>query len=127
MPETIIQSEGHQIMKIQLCKLVLLAPLAGLIASGCDVYVRPPAAQVAVSVPGEVVVDTAPPPVPVEVMTVSPGPDFVWIGGAWFWAGGRWQWERGHWDHPPRPGAVWVAHHYEFRNGRHVFVRGGWR
>lgn len=116
-------------MKTKLLRLVLLASLAGLFAAGCTVYVRPPAAQVAVSAPGEVVVEGAPPPAPpyVDVVTLSPGPDFIWIGGAWFWGGGRWQWERGHWARPPHRGAVWVAHHYEYRNGRHVFVRGGWR
>jgi len=116
-------------MKTKLLKLALLAPLAGLVVAGCDVYVRPPPAQVTVSAPDEVVVVDAPPSAPpyVEVETVSPGPDYIWIGGAWFWDGGRWEWQRGHWDHPPHRGATWVAHHYEYRNGRHVFVRGGWR
>jgi hypothetical protein len=110
-------------------KSVVLASLGGLFVAGCNVYVRPPAAQVAVTVPGEVVVAEAPPPAPpyVEVMAASPGPDFIWIGGAWFWGGARWQWERGHWARPPHRGAVWMPHHYEFRNGRHIFVRGGWR
>ena len=24
-------------------------------------------------------------------------------------------------------GAGWVPHHYEYRNGAHVFISGGWR
>ena len=114
-------------MTSKLLKLAFLAPLAGLVLSGCDVYVRPPPAQVVVGAPGEVVVDTVPPPDQVEVVTASPGPDFVWTGGVWVWGGGRWVWERGHWDLPPRRGMVWAPHRYEVRNGHRVFVRGGWR
>jgi hypothetical protein len=116
-------------MKTKLVKPIVLTVLAGMIAAGCDVTVRPPVAQVDVAVPGEVVVEGAPPAAPpvVDVQTASPGVDFVWIPGAWYWGGARWEWERGRWDRPPHPGAHWVAHHYEYRNGRHVFVRGGWR
>jgi hypothetical protein len=28
---------------------------------------------------------------------------------------------------PADPGAVWVPHQYVNRDGKHVFVRGGWR
>ena len=109
-------------MKTMLWKSVVAASLLGLFAGGCDVYVRPPAG-------GEVVVGGAPPTAPpyVDVQTISPGPDFIWIGGTWMWGGNGWVWERGHWDRPPHPGAVWTANHYEFRNGHHVFVRGRWR
>jgi len=116
-------------MRTKLIHAVALASLAGLLAAGCDVYVRPPAAGVVVTAPGEVVVASAPPVAPpyVEVAPMAPGPEFVWIGGAWIWGGGRWEWERGRWERRPRPGAVWMAHHYEYRNGHHVFIRGGWR
>ena len=120
---------GFYSMKSALLKSVVLASVAGLFAAGCDVYVRPPAGGVVVTAPVDVEVGGPPPTAPpyVEVQTVSPGPDFVWIGGLWVWGGGRWVWERGHWDRPPHPGAVWVPHRYVYRNGRHVFVRGGWR
>jgi len=115
-------------MKTKFLKSIVLASLAGLCVTACDVYVRPPGGQVVVAAPGEVDVSGAPPPAPVDVQVgVAPGPDYVWIGGAWFWGGHGWEWQRGRWDRPPHPGAVWVAHHYENRNGRHVFVRGGWR
>ena len=107
--------------------------LAGAIpASGCVyrervVYRQPPAQVVTTqSVGTEVTVTEAPPAPIIETVTVSPGPAFIWIGGGWAWHG-RWVWEAGHWAHPPRPGAVWVAHRYEYRNGVHVFIRGGWR
>jgi len=79
-----------------------------------------------VSVGGELEVGVAPPAPLVDVRVASPGVDFVWIPGAYVW-NGRWVWEGGRWDHPPRRGAVWVPHHYVYRGGRHVFVRGGWR
>jgi len=67
------------------------------------------------------------PPVPiVEDITPAPGIGFVWIEGAWAWHG-RWVWEAGHWDRPPHPGAVWVPHRYVVHNGRHIFIRGGWK
>jgi hypothetical protein len=110
-------------MKNYLLRLILVAAtVPGLLTVGCDVHVRPPGT--------EVVVSSAPPPPPtvVDVETPAPGSDFVWIGGVWVWGpGGNWVWERGHWDRPPHPGAVWVAHSYAYRDGRHVFVRGGWR
>ncbi len=106
--------------------LILLIALSSLLATGCVIRERtvyrpgpPPARE-------EVVVTEAPPPAPTEVVTVSPGPAFVWIGGNWVWHG-RWVWERGHWARPPHPGAVWVPHRYEYRNGVHVFIRGGWQ
>lgn len=108
-------------MKTKAAKSILLAVVAGLVAAGCDVYVRPPAAEVEVS--------GAPPPAPeVDVQTPMPAPGYVWIGGAWEWGpDNRWVWRRGRWDRPPRAGAEWRASHYEYRNGRHVYVRGGWR
>jgi hypothetical protein len=61
-----------------------------------------------------------------EVVTAPPAVGYIWIPGAWEW-NGRWVWAAGRWAYPPRPGAVWVPHHYENRNGVNVFIRGGWR
>jgi hypothetical protein len=99
-------------MKSKLLKSVVVALVAGVMVSACEVSVRSPA--------GEVVVSDAPPAALVDPVIASPGPDFVWIGGVWVWQGG-------HYERPPHAGAVWVAHRYEVRNGRRVFVRGGWR
>ena len=55
------------------------------------------------------VVQEPPPPTPVETVTVvTPGPDYVWLGGEWVWNGG-WVWVGGHWGYPPRPGVIWVG------------------
>jgi hypothetical protein len=74
----------------------------------------------------ETVVNEAPPAPLTEVVMSSPGPDFAWIGGVWVW-NNRWVWEAGRWDRRPSAGAAWVPHKYENRNGKHVFVRGGWK
>jgi hypothetical protein len=117
-------------MKIMpLLKSAILIVVGSSLLTGCVVRERvvyrqaPPApAQVG----QEVVVDEAPPAPIVEAVTVAPAPGLIWIGGCWAWHG-HWVWETGRWAHPPRPGAVWMPHHYEYRNGVHVFIRGGWR
>ncbi len=44
------------------------------------------------------------PPVPLpETVVAAPGPDYVWVGGAWLWLGDRWSWRRGYWHKPSRP------------------------
>jgi len=109
-------------------KSTLLVATGLLLVSGCVVRERvvyrqaPPPATTG----EEVVVTDAPPPPIVETVTLSPGPAFIWVGGGWVWRG-HWAWERGRWVRPPHPGAVWVPHHYEYRGGVHVFIRGGWR
>ena len=113
--------------RLMLAKSLVIVSLSAICLGGCTVR------ETAYSTPGGVATDTevdvsGPPPAPlVDVETASPGPDFVWIGGSWVWVGGRWSWEAGRWEHRPHPGAVWVPHHYEYRNGRHVFTRGHWR
>ena len=91
------------------------------LGSGCDSYTAQPSQPAA-----EVEVNSAPPAPIVEDIPRSPGEGYIWISGAWVWSG-RWTWESGHWDRPPRPGAVWVPHRYAVHDGKHVFVRGGWR
>ncbi|HXN36200.1 MAG TPA: hypothetical protein VN877_08510 [Opitutaceae bacterium] len=111
------------------------AALASVLAltSGCVVAVRPAPAPVVYTQPayaeppGEVVVDTEPPPPQYEVVPVAPAPGFIWIGGYYHWYGGRWVWYRGHYERPPHAGAAWVGARYEVRAGRRVYIRGFWR
>jgi hypothetical protein len=116
-------------MKINYNTLKMVAALSTscFLAAGCYVEARGPRAEVGVAAPGEVYVDAAPPALLVETPPPMPGDGFIWIGGDWFWEGGRWRWHGGRWDRPPHPGARFVANHYEYRGGRHVYVRGGWR
>jgi hypothetical protein len=103
---------------------LVLVTAASLLAAGCAV--REHGSREGVAVRGEVDVPAPPPPVEVDQFSPAPGPGYVWIAGAWNW-NGNWIWERAHWAYPPRPGAVWEAHRYAEKDGRHVFVRGGWR
>jgi len=104
----------------------LAITLAGLVlASGC--VTRPPAeAESGARVGQEIIVPTAPPLPVTEDVTVSPGAGFIWVGGAWDWVG-HWVWESGHWARPPKPGMTWVPHQFEYRAGKRVFIRGGWK
>jgi hypothetical protein len=75
----------------------------------------------------EVAVGASPPPPVIESVTVAPGPDYLWIPGAWRWRHGRWVWFRGHWELPPRRGAIWITGGWEYHGGRTVWVDGYWR
>lgn len=98
---------------------------AGLV-TGCmhERVIQPPA--VVSSGRAEIEV-TEPPPAPIaESIMISPGAGYVWIPGAWDWRGNAWVWEKGRWVIPPEPGSYWVPHRYEYRNGKHMFIPGGW-
>ena len=77
--------------------------------------------------PREIVVAQAPPAVVVEQRVAAPGPDYIWVEGAWVWRHDRWDWERGKWVRPPRRSAEWVPAHYRVQNGRHVYIPGYWK
>ncbi len=102
---------------------VALAAAAGLLATGCVVvparggYYGGAPADGGYYSGGPVAV--APPPLQTDVITVAPGPAYIWIGGFWNWVGGRHVWVGGHWA-PHRPGHHWVPHQWQ-REG------GGWR
>jgi hypothetical protein len=74
-------------------------------------------------------VDAPPPPPRAEVVVgVSPGPDYIWVGGFWDGTPGHYVWRAGHWDRPPRPHAAWVAPHWEKdHDGHYHQVKGEWR
>lgn len=89
------------------------------------VVVPPPPPAGATS---DIVVADPPPPAPeVDVMTVSPGPGYVWLAGYWGWESGHRVWFRGHWERPPHGYRVWVAPRWEHSRRGYVFVRGHWR
>ena len=76
----------------------------------------------------QVVVEGSEPPTPiVEEVGPAPGPEYVWVTGAWVWRHHHWEWIRGHWVFPPRRGAVWIEGRWDHRGGRVVWVDGFWR
>ena len=99
---------------------VILIPLL----SSCATYVRP-----------------VPPPLQNEIVSASPYPGAVWVGGYWVWMHGGYVWIPGSWRSAPPPmqvevigvapysGAEWVPGHWawRYRYGRYVWIRGHYR
>ena len=82
-----------------------------LLLAGCAARVGPAGVEFAVR---------APPRVRVEVRSVSPGPEYVWIGGYYAWRGGDYVWVPGRWDRPPQ------ASYRRWQPGHWVQARQGW-
>jgi len=70
-----------------------------------------------------VVINVAPPPPRIEVMTPAPSPSHVWIDGYWRWNNGRHDWVNGHWE-ARRDGYFWAPGHW-VRNGNSWTFSGG--
>ncbi len=87
-----------------------------------------PSAQPTPQVVAPTVMAPAAPPAPqVEVVPVTPGPDYVWMPGYWSWNGTVWIWVGGRWGPRPYPHAVWVGPHW-VRHGHYYAWQGGhWR
>jgi hypothetical protein len=109
-------------MKKSLLVSAILVAGALVLLTGCVerrvVYVQGPP-------PGTVVAE-APPAPPAEVVTVAPGPGYVWVGGNWSWQG-RWVWIPGYWAARPHPHAVWVGGHWAPHARGYIWVGGHWR
>jgi len=77
--------------------------------------------------PATIIVQQDPPPPPADVVVISPGPDYVWVGGEYTWVGANWVWVGGHWGYPPHPHAIWVGgSRWHDGHGWH-YTRGYWR
>jgi len=94
---------------------------------------RPATAVVAVTPPppsplaGEIIVQTAPPPLRFEHRGPRPGHEYVWLNGYWVFRDGHHVWIAGHWDRPPHGRRVWVEPRWERHGGSYVFIEGRWR
>jgi hypothetical protein len=88
----------------------------------------PASAQVEVSLPSvEVHVGhRAPPPLRRERIAVRPGPDYVWVNGAWDWQGNDWAWAPGRWERPSYRGARWVKARYRREGDAWRYEPGHW-
>jgi hypothetical protein len=67
-----------------------------------------------------------PPPRPVEVVPVAPGPDWAWHPGYHRWDGHGYVWVAGHYEHPPYAHAHWVEGHWANHGGGWVWHEGHW-
>jgi len=57
---------------------------------------------------------------------VSPGPEYVWIGGEWEWSGGNYRWREGSWQRH-REGRAWKSGYWENGNKGYRWHRGNWQ
>jgi hypothetical protein len=109
-------------MKLQTPPFLALAVtmIASFPAAGCTVYTTPPAQT-------EMAYAETPPPPPaplVEVIPVTPGPEYVWVPGRHEWNGHRYVWIGGRYDRDPRRDARYVRGHWEHRGRVTVWVDG---
>lgn len=74
-----------------------------------------------------VVVPEPPPRVRVEVRTVRPSRDHIWVDGYWNWHEHSYVWIGGRWGIPPQRGRVWVAPRYERAERGGHYTSGHWR
>ena len=72
----------------------------------------------------EVYIDVAPPAPRHEVIPAARH-GYVWAPGYWDWRHGRHVWVKGHWERE-RKGYYWHPSRWEQREGRWVFERGRW-
>ena len=63
------------------------------------------------------VVGTTPPAPLVEQIVVAPGPDYLWVDGAWLWFGNCWAWHSGYWHRPEYPHSFEHPHMSEHSHG----------
>jgi hypothetical protein len=69
-----------------------------------------------------------PPPRQEVIVGVSPGPDFIWVGGYWDGSPGHYTWVGGRWDHPPHAHGQWFAPHWDKgTDGHYHQTKGEWR
>lgn len=69
-------------------------------------------------------IDVAPPQLRHEVMPAA-RPGFVWQTGYWDWRAGRHHWVKGYWV-KERRGMYWHPNRWEQRDGRWALERGRW-
>ena len=67
-----------------------------------------------------------PPPLPVYVQPVIPGPDFMWCPGYWAWGEFGYFWVPGTWVRAPGPGLLWTPGYWAWNDGIYVWRAGYW-
>lgn len=107
------------------CPAALLVLAAALSLSACTLattgQVHYPHGSAAV-----VVAPMAPPPPQREIITLAPGPGYVWIDGYWVWEYNRYAWRPGYWA-AQRRGHAWVPPRWHRGRGGWHHEEGYWR
>jgi hypothetical protein len=71
-------------------------------------------------------IDIAPPPLPVYVQPVAPGPDFIWTPGYWAWGDEGYYWVPGTWVVAPSPGLLWTPGYWGWGGSAYMWHAGYW-
>ncbi|MCA9294080.1 MAG: YXWGXW repeat-containing protein [Phycisphaerales bacterium] len=70
-------------------------------------------------------------PIPTEpgeldIITVEPSEEHVWIPGYWERGDGKWDWVKGRWEKPPHKSAIWHKGHWKWEDGKWQWHKGHW-
>jgi hypothetical protein len=68
-----------------------------------------------------------PPAARVEVVSVRPYDDAVWIGGHWSARGNDYAWTKGRWERPSAGMTVWESGRWEHEDRGWHYTEGHWR
>jgi len=73
-------------------------------------------------------INIAPPPLPVYVQPVAPGPDYIWTPGYWAWDpdDADYYWVPGTWVLAPEPGFLWTPGYWGWVGGAYIWHAGYW-
>lgn len=71
-------------------------------------------------------IDVAPPPLPIYVQPIAPGPDFIWAPGYWAYDEDGYYWVPGTWVRAPRVGLLWTPGYWGWSDGYYVWHAGYW-
>src|SRR6516165_7296045 len=80
------------------------------------------AAQLSVGV----VVNFAPPELPVYEQPVCPSEGYIWTPGYWAWDGDDYYWVPGTWVQPPAVGYLWTPGYWGWSREGFIFHEGYW-
>jgi hypothetical protein len=103
-------------------KTVLFQVLFLALSLSCLALPNPTLAQVSVGIS----VRIGPPPLPVYVQPICPGPDYIWVPGYWAWGPDGYYWVPGTWVLAPEPGLFWTPGWWGFAGGVYVWHPGYW-
>lgn len=102
--------------------------IARILAAGAFTTILAGPALAQIPVPNlEVHITSGPPPrIRHERRVARPGPDYVWVAGAYDWNGGQWAWVPGRWERPESRSVRWQAPRYIRDGGSYRYEPGHW-
>ena len=86
----------------------------------------PPPPPAPVATEADMMVDDAPPPLPVYVQPPCPAPNLIWTPGYWHHGFLGFYWVPGAWVPAPYSGALWTPGYWGYAGGRFGYHAGYW-